>query len=81
VIKMAGWLFGYVLVARIPPLQIGLFELAKGGAWIVFAHWFVPTGGAIGAVQSYVATYAVYLLATAGYVWLLTRRANDKATP
>jgi O-antigen/teichoic acid export membrane protein len=81
VIKMTGWLFGYVLVARIPPLQIGLFELAKGGAWIVFAHWLVPAGGAVGAVQSYVATYAVYLLATAGYVWLLTRRTGDRTAP
>lgn len=78
VLKMAGWLFGYVLVARISPLQIGVIELAKGGAWIVFAHVFVPAGGAIGAVQAYVATYASYLLLTAGYVWLLTRRTDSR---
>lgn len=74
VLKMAGWLFGYVLMARISPLQTGLFELGKGAAWILFAHWLVPAGGAQGAVQAYVATYAVYLAATAGWVWRLIRR-------
>jgi antigen flippase len=74
VLKMSGWLFGYVLVARVSPLHIGILELAKGGAWILFARWLVPAGGGQGAVQSYVATGAAYLAATAAYVWWLTRR-------
>ena len=76
VLKMSGWLFGYVLVARISPLQIGAIELAKGAAWIVFARLFVPAGGAVGAVHAYVATCAAYLFVTATYVWLLTRRMD-----
>ncbi|HEX8963122.1 MAG TPA: hypothetical protein VF801_08970 [Rhodocyclaceae bacterium] len=77
VLKMAGWLFGYVLLARVPPLRIGVIQLAYGGAWIVFAHLFVPAGGAIGAVQAYTATQAAYLLMAGGYVWLITRKRED----
>ncbi len=77
VVKTAGTLFGYVLLARVAPLKIAAIELLKGGAWIAFAYVFVPTGGGVGAVQAYVATYAVYLLATAAYVALLTRRPRS----
>jgi PST family polysaccharide transporter len=74
VVKTAGVLFGYVLLARVAPLKIAAIELVKGGAWIAFAYLFIPSGGGVGAVQAYVATYAVYLLVTAAYVALLTRR-------
>ncbi|MGE5467488.1 MAG: oligosaccharide flippase family protein [Ignavibacteria bacterium] len=78
VLKMAGWLFGYVLVARVAPLRIALIELAKGGAWVASAHWLVPGAGAQGAVLAYVATSAAYLAMTAGYVWVLTRQGSAR---
>jgi antigen flippase len=74
VLKMTGWLFGYVLVARISPLKICLLELAKGAAWVGFALWFVPRLGAIGAVLSFVATYAVYVFIAAISVFVVGQR-------
>jgi antigen flippase len=74
VLKMTGWLFGYVLVARVSPLKICLLELAKGAAWVGFALWFVPRLGAIGAVLSFVATYAVYVFIAAISVFVVGQR-------
>lgn len=74
VLKMTGWLFGYVLVARISPLKLCVLELAKGAAWAAFALWFIPRAGALGAVQSFVATYAVYVLIAAVSVVFVGRR-------
>jgi O-antigen/teichoic acid export membrane protein len=79
VVKMAGWLFGYVLMARAAPLKIGVMQLAYGGAWIVFAHLLIPAGGVTGAVQAYTATQATYLLMAGGYVWFITRTEGDRA--
>jgi O-antigen/teichoic acid export membrane protein len=79
VLKMAGWLFGYVLMARVAPLRIAAIEIGKGGAWIVFARLLIPAGGAIGAVQAYAATQATYLLMAGGYVWFITRNREDRS--
>lgn len=77
VLKIAGWLFGYVLVARIAPLRVAAIELAKGGAWIISAHVFVPGNGALGAVHAYTATQAAYLVMAGIYVWFITRNRKD----
>lgn len=77
VLKMTGWLFGYVLVARVSPLKICLLELAKGAAWVGFALWFVPRLGAIGAVLSFVATYAVYVFIAAISVFVVGQRMKQ----
>lgn len=78
VVKMTSVLFAYVLIARVAPLKMAVVELLKGGAWIAFAYLLVPADdGGIGAVKAYAATYSVYLLITAAYVALLTRRLGS----
>ena len=76
VLRMTSWLFGYVLVAKASPLLFAVIEIGTGGAWVAFAYWFVPKGGAVGAVQSYVATYTFYLAITACLVFVITRRMD-----
>lgn len=80
VFRMTSWLFGYVLVAKASPLLFAAIEIGTGGAWVAFAYWFVPKGGAIGAVQSYVATYTFYLLITMFLVFVITRKMDRDST-
>ena len=79
VLRMASWLFRYVLVAKASPLLFTAIEIISGGVWVAFAYWFVPKNGAIGAVQSYVATYAFYLVVTAGLVFVITRKMDRES--
>ncbi len=76
VFRMASWLFGYVLVAKASPLLFAAIEISTGGVWVAFAYWFVPKGGAVGAVQSYVATYTFYLIITMCLVFVVTRKMD-----
>lgn len=79
VLRMTSWLFGYVLVAKASPLLFAAIEISTGGAWVAFAYWFIPKGGAIGAVQSYVATYTFYLVITACLVFVITRKIDRES--
>lgn len=79
VLRMTSWLFGYVLVAKASPLLFAAIEISTGGAWVAFAYWFIPKDGAIGAVQSYVATYTFYLVITACLVFVITRKIDRES--
>ena len=80
VLRMTSWLFGYVLVAKASPLLFAAIEISTGGAWIALAYWLVPKAGAIGAVQAYAATYTFYLLVTACFVFVITRKMEREST-
>ena len=77
VLKMASWLLGTVLVARCSPLLSAAVELATGGVWLSLAYVLVPLKGAVGAVLSYTASYAIYLVIIGGVMFASTRRTKS----
>jgi PST family polysaccharide transporter len=59
-LKMVGWLFGYLLLAKAHPLAMAAYELASGVLWWQLSVHLIHANGALGATQAFAATYAIY---------------------
>ena len=79
VLKMVGWLFGYLLLAKANPLAFAVLELATLGIWWLLSIGLISYHGTVGAPQAYATTYALYSIATfLGVRYVLRRmRAED----
>lgn len=82
-LKMVGWMFGFVLLAKANALAMAVLELASIGLWWLLSVHFVSHNGAVGATQAYALTYAIYTAVTfVGVLFVLRRmRAVNREVP
>ena len=73
-LKMVGWLFGYLLLAKANALAMAALEIVTIVVWWLLSLAFIAHNGTIGAPQAYVATYALYAVATFVGVAFVVRR-------
>jgi PST family polysaccharide transporter len=69
VVKIAAWLFAYVMIARAMTAAYVLTEVVFAATFAALAAAFVSRYGIVGASYAHALNYAAYLLA----VWYLTR--------
>jgi O-antigen/teichoic acid export membrane protein len=79
VLKMVGWLFGYLLLAKANALAMAALELSTIGVWWLLSIYFIAANGTVGATQAFAATYALYSIATLCGVVLVVRRMRKTA--
>jgi O-antigen/teichoic acid export membrane protein len=60
VLRGAGWLLGYVVLAKMHWLAVTAFEALILPIWWLVGTYLIESNGAIGATQAYAAAYAVY---------------------
>ncbi len=60
VFKVGAYVFGYLIIVKASLRFYVLAETLQFSLLLLFSHWLIPIGGALGAVQAYAATYAVY---------------------
>ena len=53
VLKMIGWLFGYLLLAKANALAMAALELATIGVWWLLSIFFISAQGTVGATQAF----------------------------
>jgi O-antigen/teichoic acid export membrane protein len=73
-LKMVGWLFGYLLLAKANALAMAVLESAAIVVWWLLSVYFISLNGTIGAPQAYAATYALYSATTLIGVAMVVRR-------
>ena len=78
VLKMIGWLFGYLLLAKANALAMAALELASIGTWWLLSIYFISRNGTLGAPQAYAAAYALYSIATLIGVRYVVKRMRDE---
>jgi antigen flippase len=78
-LKMVGWLFGYLLLAKANALAMAALETVTIVVWWLLSLAFIAHNGTIGAPQAYAVTYALYSVATFVGVAFVVRRM--RATP
>lgn len=74
VLKMIGWLFGYLLLAKANALAMAALELATIAVWWLLSIFFISLEGTVGATEAFAATYALYSVATFLGVIAVVRR-------
>ena len=73
-LKMVGWLFGYLLLAKANAYAMAALEILTIGVWWLLSLYLIRSNGAVGATQAFAATYALYSIATLiGVVFVLKR--------
>jgi len=60
VLKVGAYVYGYLVIAKASLRFYILAEISQFALLTGFAHWLIPTHGALGAAQAYMATYIVY---------------------
>jgi len=73
-LKMIGWLFGYLLLAKANALAVAALETASIALWWLLSIYFISIHGTIGATQAYAVAYALYSFVTLIGVALVVRR-------
>jgi PST family polysaccharide transporter len=73
-LKMVGWLFGYLLLAKANALAVAVLETATIAVWWLLSVSFISLHGTIGATEAYAVTYALYSIVTFVGVALVVRR-------
>lgn len=73
VLKVGAYVFGYLVIAKASLRFYILTEISQFALLTGFSHWWIPTHGALGAAQAYMATYIVYFVLCCG-VFLIYRR-------
>jgi len=73
VLKVGAYVFGYLVIAKASLRLYILAELSQFALLTGFSHWLIPTHGALGATQAYMATYIVYFTLCSG-VFLIWRK-------
>jgi polysaccharide transporter, PST family len=81
VLKMIGWLFGYLLLAKANALAMAALELTTVAVWWLLSILFISLQGTVGATEAFATTYALYSVATfCGVVFVVRRmRRNARA--
>jgi O-antigen/teichoic acid export membrane protein len=77
-LKMIGWLFGYILLAKANALLMAALEVATFVAWWLLSVYFIERNGVVGAPQAYAITYAIYSLVTFVGVALVVARMRAR---
>lgn len=62
VMKVGAYVFGYLVIAKAALRFYVLAEVSQFLLLTSFSHWLIPVNGALGAAQSYMATYIVYFI-------------------
>ena len=75
VLKVGAYVFGYLVIAKASLRLYILAEIGQFALLTAFSHWLIPTHGALGAAQAYMATYIVYFAACCGVFLLWRKRA------
>jgi antigen flippase len=75
VLKVGAYVFGYLVIAKASLRLYILAEISQFVLLTAFSHWLIPTHGALGAAQAYMATYIVYFAACCGVFLLWRKRA------
>lgn len=75
VLKVGSYVFGYLVIAKASLRFYILAEVSQFALLIGFAHWLIPQNGALGAAQSYMATYIIYFV-LCSCVFLIYRRRS-----
>jgi antigen flippase len=73
VLKVGAYVFGYLVIARASLTFYVLAEISQFALLTGFSRLLIPTHGAAGAAQAYMATYIVYFAICCG-VFLLWRK-------
>lgn len=79
VLKISGWLFGYVLIARGMMKSFIATEVLSGILWYMLVLAMTPVWGPVGAQMAYAASYLIYSIALVvllGYYFI--RWKNDE---
>ena len=73
VLKVGAYVYGYLVIARASLRLYVLAEISQFALLTAFSHWLIPSHGAAGAAQAYMATYIVYF-ALCSSVFLIWRK-------
>lgn len=73
VLKVGAYVYGYLVIARASLRLYILAEISQFALLTAFSHWLIPSHGAAGAAQAYMATYIVYF-ALCSSVFLIWRK-------
>ncbi|MGK9174466.1 lipid III flippase WzxE [Yokenella regensburgei] len=73
VLKVGAYVFGYLVIAKASLRFYVLAELCQFALLTAFSRMLIPSHGAVGAAQAYMATYIIYFALCCG-VFLLWRR-------
>lgn len=73
VLKVGAYVFGYLVIAKASLRFYILAEISQFALLTLFARWLIPTHGAAGAAQAYMATYIIYFAVCCG-VFLIWRK-------
>ncbi|GKX57288.1 translocase [Leminorella grimontii] len=60
VLKVGSYVFGYLVIAKASLRFYVLTEVSQFALLVGFSHYLIPMNGAVGAAQSYMATYIIY---------------------
>ncbi|MBD2783170.1 lipid III flippase WzxE [Xenorhabdus sp. DI] len=75
VLKVGAYVFGYLVIAKAALRFYLLTEVSQFLLLTGFSHWLIPANGALGAAQSYMATYLVYFILCCSVFIIYRRRA------
>ncbi|MBI6549540.1 lipid III flippase WzxE [Xenorhabdus lircayensis] len=75
VLKVGAYVFGYLVIAKAALRFYVLTEVSQFLLLTGFSHWLIPENGALGAAQSYMATYIVYFILCCSVFIIYRRRA------
>ena len=75
VLKVGAYVFGYLVIAKASLRFYILAEVSQFTLLTLFSRLLIPTHGAAGAAQAYMATYIIYFALCCGVFLLWRRRA------
>lgn len=75
VLKVGAYVFGYLVIAKASLRFYILAEVSQFALLTLFSRLLIPTHGAAGAAQAYMATYIIYFALCCGVFLLWRRRA------
>ncbi|CDH19828.1 O-antigen translocase in LPS biosynthesis [Xenorhabdus bovienii str. kraussei Quebec] len=75
VLKVGAYVFGYLVIAKAALRFYVLTEISQFLLLTGFSHWLIPENGALGAAQSYMATYIIYFILCCSVFIIYRRRA------
>ncbi|GKX53592.1 lipid III flippase WzxE [Budvicia aquatica] len=75
VLKVGSYVFGYLVIAKASLRFYILTEVSQFILLVGFSHWLIPQNGALGAAQSYMATYIIYFMLCSCIFFIYRRRS------
>lgn len=76
VLKIAGWLLGYVLIARGMVVPYIVTEVTFGVSWYIMVLALTEVNGLQGAQMAYAANYSAYAVVLGAYLWNRSKRSR-----